>query len=149
MISPLLHGPELTEALAAWAAERIPMVGAAGFGPCWAVGVVRDDALAAVVVYHDWQEEHGTIQLSCAADTPQWASRHVVAEILRLAFRGPTWTNRKVWAASPSTNQRAIRFNQGIGMKQEAILRHHYAKGVHSVICSMLAEEFSRRYEGA
>jgi hypothetical protein len=64
----LLHGPDLTDALAAWAGERIEHIGAGGFGPCWAVGVVRNDAMAAVVVFHDFQPWHGTVQLSAAAD---------------------------------------------------------------------------------
>jgi RimJ/RimL family protein N-acetyltransferase len=148
MSLPLVHGPELTAELAAWAAARIPHVGDAGFGPCWAVGVARDGALAAVVVFHDYQAGHGTVQLSCAADTPRWASREVVGAILGAAFNGAWWKVRKVWAATASTNARAVRFNQGIGMKQEAILRHHYAQGVHSVICSMMEAEYRRRYEG-
>lgn len=148
MTLPLVHGPGMTDALAAWAAARIPHVGVAGFGPCWAIGVTRGEALAAVVVFHDWQAAHGTVQLSCAAETPRWASREVVAEILGLAFNGMWWRLRKVWTATPSTNERALRFNRGIGMKQEAILRHHMAPGVHSVICSMLEAEYRRRYKG-
>jgi RimJ/RimL family protein N-acetyltransferase len=148
MTTPLVHGPGLTDALAAWAAARIPHVGDAGFGPCWAVGVLRDDALAAVVVLHDFQALHGTVQLSCAADTPRWASREVVAGILGMAFNGARWPVRKLWTATASTNERALRFNRGIGFKQEGILRHHYAQGVHSVVCGMLASEYRRRYEG-
>ncbi len=149
MTLPLIHGPDLTAELAAWAAARIPHVGADGFGPCWAVGVARGDALAAVVVFHDYQPGHGTVQLSCAAETPRWASREVVGAILGFAFNGAWWSVRKVWTATPSTNERAIRFNKGIGLKQEGILRHHYATGIHSVICGMMAAEFRRRYEGA
>jgi RimJ/RimL family protein N-acetyltransferase len=148
---PLIHGPDLTEHLAAWAAARIPHVGADGFGPCWAVGVVRGDALAAAVVFHDWQPQAGTVQLSCAAETPRWATRQVIGAVLGAAFAGRLGAPaRKVWTAIPSSNARAIRFNRGIGLTQEAVLRQHFARGVHAVICSILDREWRKKYgEGA
>lgn len=146
---PLIYGAELTDHLAAWAADRIPHVGAAGFGPCWATGVVRGDELAAVVIYHDWQPEAGTVQVSIAADTPRWASRPVIAALLALPFSGGLGSPiRKVWACMASPNERALRFNAGIGFKREAVLRHHFAHGVHAVITSMLHREYARAYGG-
>lgn len=144
---PLLHGPELTEPLAEWAAERIPHVAAAGFGPCWAVGVVRREAMAAVVVFHDWQRQAATMQVSVAADSPRWASRQVIAAILGAAFLGRLGAPvRKVWSAMPSDAERALRFNEGIGFRREAVLRHHFAPRVHAVITSMMDNEWRRRY---
>lgn len=145
---PILHGPEFTEPLAAWAAGKIAHVGPAGFGPCWAIGIVRHNALAAVVVYHDWQRAAGTAQVSVAAETPAWASRAVIRALLGATFGGALGAPiRKVWAVMPHTSARALRFNRGIGFKQEAILRHHFAPGIHAVISSMLDREFARRYE--
>lgn len=144
---PLLHGPELTEHLAAWAAERIPHVAGGGFGPCWAAGVVRGDALAAVVVYHDWQPDAGTVQVSVAAATPRWATRPVIAALLGAAFSGTLGAPvRKVWSAMPSSNERAIRFNLGIGFTREAVLREHFAPKVHAVVSSMMEREWRRKY---
>lgn len=146
---PMLHGPELTEHLAGWAALRIPHVGTAGFGPCWAAGVVRRNELAGVVVYHDFQPATGTVQVSVAAESPAWASRDVVAALLRLPFAGKLGAPiRKVWSAMASGNERAIRFNLGIGFTREAVLRHHFAHGVHAVITSMMHREWVRRYGG-
>lgn len=147
MTLPLVHGPELTAPLAAWAAARIPHVGAQGFGPCWAVGVLRADDLAAVVVFHDWQREEGTVQLSAAADTPRWASRAVVGGILGMVFGGMLGAPvRCIWTATPHTNERAIKFNVGIGMTREAVLRERYAPKVHAVIHSMLEREYRKIY---
>lgn len=144
---PLLHGPHLTADLAAWAAERIPHVGDAGFGPCWSVGVARERRLAAVVVFHDFQPSMGTVQLSCAAETPRWATRDVVGAILGAAFRGRLGAPvRRVWTATQHTNERAIRFNLGIGFTREATLREHFAPKVHAVICGMLEREWRGRY---
>lgn len=147
---PLLAFPVAdprNDEMAAWAARRIPHVGAAGFGPCFAIGVVRHRELAAVVVYHDWQQEAGTVQLSCAADTPRWATWQVVGAVLGLAFGGGFGAPvRKVWTCTPHSNERAIRFNNGIGMKREAVLRQHFAQNTHAVICSILAPEWRKRY---
>ena len=41
-----------TEKLARWAADRIPHVGDAGFGPCEALGVALGNRLLAVWVFH-------------------------------------------------------------------------------------------------
>lgn len=144
---PIVHGPHLTKDLAEWAARRIPHVGEAGFGPCWACGVVRGRALAAVVVYHDWQPEIGTIQVSMAARTPLWASRAVIRAILGVPFAGAFGAPaRKVWAVMPSANERALKFNAGVGFRREAVLRHHFADGVHAIVASMLRSEYLRRY---
>ena len=145
---PLLHGPELTEHLARWAALRIPHVGDVGFGPCWAVGVIRRDALAAVVVFHDYQDTFGTVQLSAAADRPLWATRQVIGAILGVAFEGKLGpAARKVWTATPHDNDRAITFNLGIGFTREAVLRQHFGPKRHAVICSILAPEWRKRYK--
>ena len=144
---PLLHGPDVTQALADWAACRIPHVGPAGFGPCWAVGIIHGESVGAVVVFHDWQDTAGTVQLSCAADTWRGASRALLYEILAVPFEGKLGGRiRKVWTATPHTNTTAIRFNERTGFKREAVLRHHYAPKVHAVICSLLEPEWRKLY---
>ena len=50
----------------------------------------------------------------------------------------------KLWTAMPHTRERAIRFNLGIGMKREAVLRHHFGPKAHAVICSMMRDEWAR-----
>jgi RimJ/RimL family protein N-acetyltransferase len=134
------------QALAKWAARRIPHVGDAGFGPCDAVGIAtgfsRDDKLLAVVVYHDLV--YDTCQLSCAAASPRWASPSTIRALLSVPFE--QWGCRKVWTATPSSNVRALRFNEGIGFRREAVLRHHFAQKQHAVICSMMRSEYERRW---
>ena len=134
--------------LAAWAAQRIPHVGDAGFGPCWAVGVASAGVLEAVVVFHDWQPRTGTVQLSMASASPRWVSKPLVGRILGLAFVRP-WLSgevRKVWVAIPSTAARVVAFNEALGLRREAVLRHHAGDGVHVVVCSILKREWQRRY---
>lgn len=144
---PLLHGPELTAPLAAWAAERVPHVGPDGFGPSWAVGVVRGDDLAAVVVYHDYVPSYGTVGLSIASVTPRWATREVIAELIAAPFRGALGAPvRKLWALCSIHNKRACRMNERIGFIQEAVLREHFAPREHGVVFRMMHSEWRRRY---
>jgi len=149
-MATLLTDKRLSPELAEWAAARTPHVGSAGYGPAWAVGIALQGKLAAVVVWHDFQPQHGTVQLSMASDNPRWINREVIGRLLGLAFLEP-WGReavqiRKVWVAIPSTAERTIRLNEALGLKREATLRHHFAPGVHTVICSILRHEYVAKY---
>lgn len=135
--------PEERQALREWAGSRIPNVGKDGFDPgAQCAAVIRHGALAAVVLFHDWQPMARTLQCSMAADTPLWASHAALRGLFGYAF--VTAGANKVWTAMPHTGERAIRFNVGIGMKREAVLRHHFGPKVHAVICSMMRDEWAR-----
>jgi hypothetical protein len=149
-MATLLTDRRLSAELSQWGAARIPHVGAAGFGPNWTIGVALHGKLAAVVVWHDFQPQHGTIQLSMASITPAWINRAVVGRILGLAFETP-WGReavdiRKVWVAIPSSAERTIRLNEALGLRREATLRHHFGPAVHTVICGIMRHEFRVKY---
>jgi RimJ/RimL family protein N-acetyltransferase len=145
---PLVHGRGLTDEMAAWAAKRIPHVGEDGFGSCWAVGIAHKGALQAVVVFHDWQIDEGTVQASCAADSWRGCSRELLGEILAPAFEGRLGVApvRKVWVSAPSTNDAALRFIERTGFKREAVLREQYGPRVHAVVFGMMRREWRKRY---
>lgn len=151
---PLVHGPDYTERLAAWAAARIPQMAGGGFGPCWAVGVVRSNALAAVCVYHDWQPDIGVVQISVAAETPRWATRRTLAALLGVPFLHPLGPGadvcRKVVAVIASDNARALKFVRGIGFTQEAVLAEHFSSRPkrHAMVFRMFARDYAARYGG-
>lgn len=132
------------EAISQWVAERIPHVGEGGFGPCAALAVVGRDKVLAGVVYHDYQPDHGTIQLSMAADSPMWAKRSNIKALLSYPFE--QLGVFKVWTATPIDNTRAIVVNEHIGLKREATLAHHFGHKRHAVICRMLRPEYTRLY---
>lgn len=132
---------EITE----WVAKRIPHLGPYGFnGRTVALGVIGDggEPLAGVV-FHDWQEQFGTIQLSMAAASPRWATRSIVRQLLSYPFLQVRV--RKVWTVTPAKNVRAIRFNKGIGFKQEAVLARHFGDD-HAVVCRMFDHDYKRLY---
>lgn len=127
-----------------WVARHIPHM-AGDFGPSSAIGVVDESGNPmAGIVFHDYQPNYGTIQLSAAAESPRWATRNVISAILGYPFR--QLMVHKVWTATQHKNDRAIRFNKGIGFTQEATLKDHFGRGDHAIICRMLKKDFERRY---
>lgn len=127
-----------------WVQRNIPHM-VTGFGPASAIGVVDETGQPmAGVVFHDYQPAYGTIQLSAAAVSPRWASRRLVASILRYPF-GDLKVH-KVWTATQHKNERALKFNRGVGFTQEGTLKDHFGVGVHAVICRMLAPDYEARY---
>jgi len=126
-----------------WVTERIDF--SPDFNPGTTIGVAPndEDILIAGIVYHDFQEKFGTIQISMAADSPRWAQRGIIRACLHYPFE--QLGVGKVWTAIASDNRRAIRFNEGIGLRREAILSRHFGSK-HAVICRMLRKEYDRLY---
>jgi RimJ/RimL family protein N-acetyltransferase len=94
------------------------------------------------VVFHDYQPEFGTIQLSMAADNPMWARRENLRGLLSYPFE--QLGVHKVWTATPHDNEAAIRVNLHIGFKKEATLAHHFGLKRHAIICRMLKPDYNR-----
>jgi hypothetical protein len=130
------------DALTQWAADRIPHVRGGDFGPCQALAAVAGNSVRAVVVFHDWQPRHLTIQASVAAESPRWATKENLREVFRYAF--DTVKANKLWAAVPHDAARVLKFNAGIGLKPEATLRSHFGHKRHAVIGSMMRSEWAR-----
>lgn len=130
--------------IAAWVAERIPHVGSRGFGPCTAIGVVSGDQLIAGVVYHEYQPDFETIELSMAAENPMWARKMTICGLLAHPFI--QLGVYKVWTATPIDNKAALRVNEHIGFKREGVLAHHFGRKRHAVICRMLQPDYRRIY---
>lgn len=76
--------PFWDKAVAEWVAAMLP--GRGDFGNCRALGVLHDGELVAGVVFHNWMEEAGVIELSAAATTPRWMTRPVLWEMFDYAF---------------------------------------------------------------
>jgi RimJ/RimL family protein N-acetyltransferase len=136
-----------SERVAAWVVANIPhMAGWGDFGACKAIGVVDDHGQAiAGAVFHDYQPKYKTVQLSMAATSPRWATRGNIYWILRYPFE--EIGINKVWTATSHLNERALRFNEGIGFKREAVLAHHFGHKQHAVICRMFRSDYARLVE--
>lgn len=138
----LLFGQDA--AVADWVRRHIPHM-ATDFGPSSAIGVTTEDGQPlAGVVFHDYQPAYGTIQLSAAAISPRWATKRIVGRMLRYPFM--ELKVNKVWTATEQKNERALKFNKGVGFMPEATLRHHFGRKNHAVICGMMDFEYRERY---
>lgn len=136
----IIYGQD--EVILSWVKQRIPHV--SDFGPAKALGVF-DGELIAGVVFHDYQPEYKTMQVSMAASTPKWASRGTIRELLAYPFI--QLGIQKIWTATPHTSERVIAFNKGIGFKQEAVLARHFGDS-HAVICRMFLKDYERIFNG-
>lgn len=100
----------------------------------------------AAAVYTDYYPVDGTLQLHFAAESPRWATREIIREILGYAFE--TCGVQKLWTATPQQNERALKLNYGLGFKREAILQRHFGRGTAAVICRMYHEDYIRLWGG-
>ena len=58
-----------------------------GFGPCRATGVIdASGRLVAGVVYNDWDDKAGVIQMSAASINPKWLTRRILCELMAYPF---------------------------------------------------------------
>lgn len=137
----------LDREVAQWVAERIETVGDKGFGPCAAIGIAVDNHLVAGMVYHDYQPDFQTMQLSMAATSPVWAKRDNIAALLSYPF--DQLDCFKVWTLTPIDNDRALKVNRHVGFTQEAVLAHQFGRKRHGVVMRLLKPDFHRLYGGA
>ena len=75
------------QAVAAWVARHIPGC-ERGFDACRAMGVLDGEKLVAGMVYHNWEPEHGVVEISGAAITARWLTRPVLWQMFAYPFQG-------------------------------------------------------------
>lgn len=57
-----------------------------GFGECKAIGFAREGKLVAGVVYHNWDEAAGVIEISSASICRDWATKTAIRRIFEYPF---------------------------------------------------------------
>jgi RimJ/RimL family protein N-acetyltransferase len=139
----LLFGHD--QSVADWVAERIPNVSGGGFKDCTAIGVVGSGGKPlAGVVYHDYQPEFGTIQISMASDSPVWAQKGIIRALLHYPFI--QLGAFKAWIAVALDNKHGLKTFQHIGFRREAVLAHQFGRRRHAVILRMLQPDYIKMY---
>ena len=140
----LLFGHD--EKVAEWVSHQIPHLNGSSFGPCRAIGVFNSSGtkLLAGVVYHEYQPEYETCQLSMAAVSPFWATRGTIRALLSVPF--DQYGVYKVWTATPAANVKALEVNYHIGFKREGVLGSQFGRGNHAIICRMFEPTYRRIY---
>lgn len=75
------------EAIAHAVAQMIPAARGRDFGPCTAIGVVRDGALIAGIVYSGYRPEAGVIEITTAAlPRSRWLTLETIRRIHEYPF---------------------------------------------------------------
>ncbi len=134
------------DSLKNWVAARIPFIGIDQFPEeAVAQGVLSGDKVLAAVVYHDFQPEYSTIQLSIASSSTMWAKKANIKALLEYPFR--QLGCYKCWVSALHTEEHTIKTNEHIGFKKEAILAHQFGHKKHAWIGRMLLPDYVRLYE--
>lgn len=69
-----------------YVADRIPGCGR-GFGPCRAVGILKDGQFVGGYVYHNWSPENQVIEISGACENPRCLNLTILRELFTAPFR--------------------------------------------------------------
>jgi len=142
---PLLWVPNdrgKTALAEAWLQERIPHMAGGGIGAARYAAVVNEGEALAIVAFHQYDQPARTMQVSMAAESPRWATRRTIAELLAYAFE--RCGVYKLWTMQPDheAGRRALRFNEGIGLKREAVLPNQYGPGIGAIVAAMTQPEW-------
>lgn len=136
--------PEQTVWLKAWAEARIPHLFGGEIAACVVGGVVRHNRLSAVVAFYDWRPlpDGGSIKVSVAAETAQWARPDVLTGIYDYAFRQAGAYLLEV--GTPLANKATCKFLRRVGFQQDGVLPHRYGRKQHMAVFSMTADQWRR-----
>ena len=69
-----------------WASRKL-FGGFKGFGPCCTMGIMDNDELIGVMVYHNYNSDSGVMEISGASSTERWLSPTVLREMFSRPFK--------------------------------------------------------------
>lgn len=125
--------------VADWTAQHLGFE--TGFGPCKAMGVVKDGTLRAGIVYHDWQPQHETISFSAFAVDRKWTDRKTIKAI----FDYPFSFCQMLWAQTDVDNIPRSIFRKLGG--QEIVVPRLFGRERDGVIMTLTDDQWrSTRY---
>lgn len=125
--------------VSSWVMERLPIkFRNPDWGPFRSIGVSYNGQLVAGIVYNQWSEETGDLQMTIAASSPHWASR----AILRVLFGYPfvTLGARRVTAVTNQRNKKTKSLLKRLGFQHEGCKRNLYGNE-GALIYGMLRHE--------
>lgn len=96
--------------------SRMP-VARASFGPCSALGVVRDGVLVGGVVYHNYTGFN--LEVSLAFDDPRWCSRATLRTLFAYPFL--QLGCERITCIVGKGNKKSRRLTEGVGWKLEGV----------------------------
>lgn len=117
-----------SDEVATWVGWRIPYVAkrlardptAPPFGPAQAIGVINEAGeLVAGVVYHGYDQDCPSVEMSFAASTPKWLTRAIIGELLRYPYDGLGC--KRITGVTPRKATSARRFLEKFGFRREGV----------------------------
>jgi RimJ/RimL family protein N-acetyltransferase len=143
----LLYGHDAEVAL--WVARRIPFTQRRlardptipPFGLCVAIGVLNSRReLVAGTVFHGYDPDCRSIEVSCAGTSRVWARPEIVRAILRYPFE--TAHCQRCTAVTPRKATSPRRFLEALGFKREGSIRRGFGDD-NAIVYGLLAEEWA------
>ena len=136
-----------SDEIALWVGWRIPYVRrrlerdpTVPFGPCQAAGVIdRHGALVAGLVFHNFDPDCPSFEVSFAADTSRWLTRPIICELLRYPF--DDLRCRRLTAITPKKATDARRFLDKFGFRREGVATEGFGTD-DAIISRLLAREW-------
>lgn len=131
---------------AQWLQSRIPEFAPIGV-KC--IALWHGDRIAAVCGFAN--AHYNRVESFWACDIPRAVTRGAILTILSAAFIPPL-SKRGITATATKGNKRARRFMEGIGFKQEGVMRRCGSHGENVLIYGLLLDDFLcliERYKGA
>lgn len=107
------------ERVKAWVGKRVECE---DFGPSVAMGVIRGNELVAGAVFNNYR--HPNIEITFAADNPNWGTRRDVVCIFRYSF--VQMGCLRLTAVTKASNTRARTFLTKLGFDQEGYHPHMF-----------------------
>jgi len=130
------------EQMAVWAANIIKQPDP--FSPPYmCMGFTRENKMACVIVAHDYRPPN--ICLSFAAVNPRWATRQNLEHIERWVYDQLKCT--RITGIVDPRNDRARKFDEGIGFKLEGTLRRARPDGGKLLVYGLIREDFRKFIE--
>lgn len=133
LVGNVIYG--FDEEVTAWVAARVP-----GYRPARdakALGIIKDRALVAGVVYDDWNGVH--VQAAIAADSGRWASRSTLFHLFHYPF--VSLGCQAISVLVPSSNIPSLNLASKLGFEGEAILKFAAHDGSALVIMKMFRDK--------
>lgn len=134
--------------IATWVGWRIPLTAkrltrdptCQPFGPCVAAGIIDSEGrLIAGVVYHNYDVDCASVEMSFAADSPRWLTRGIICTLLRYAFS--TAHCNRITGVTPRKATSARRFLDKFGFRREGVATDGFGDD-DAVISRLLKREW-------
>ena len=128
-----------------WLADRL------GFDRAWdnaCTYVAVENGIRAVVAFHDWQPERGTIELTMFSDTPKAWTRDAIAEAFSYPFDRAGCQMVRLSVAPGNKRMRAIAARLGFS---ETVIPRGRGRDQDDIYCTLTddvwrAGKFARRH---